>query len=89
MTNRTNNSTETQDRIVDHLREIDPTLINATADPRAILLRRLLDSIGMFDFIAFLETAFSIQIKDEEVVSGNFESVASVVEFVEAKRSLK
>jgi acyl carrier protein len=47
----------------------------------------VVDSVGVLDLVAHLETAFQITIVDEDLVPDNFRSVASLAAFVQAKRA--
>lgn len=71
--------------IVDYLRALpgqaatpEPALLDAP-------LRDVIDSIGMIDFLGFLESTFSIAIQDDEVTPETFETPRSAVAFVEKK----
>ena len=59
---------------VDHLE--DDTLIFETG---------LLDSMGLLFLIEFLKEEFKVETQDEELVVENFESINSIVAFVESK----
>jgi acyl carrier protein len=47
----------------------------------------MLDSLGILDLVHFLEAEFSIHISDEDLSPDNFQSLAAVVSFVEAKQA--
>ena len=42
----------------------------------------MIDSLGILDLIHFLESEFSVQISDDELLPENFESLKTVTEFV-------
>ena len=46
----------------------------------------LLDSMGLLFLIEFLKEEFEIEIHDEELLVENFESINSIVAFVESKQ---
>ena len=50
-----------------------------------VKLRRIFDSIGMVAFLCFLEEKFSIIINDSDVTSENFETVNTVINFINNK----
>ena len=50
-----------------------------------VSLLDILDSIEMLDFILFLESAFGMSIRDEDVTAGNFESLDGVIGFLEGR----
>ena len=47
----------------------------------------LVDSLGILDVVHFLEQEFSIHVSDEELLPENFQSLASVADFVRKKHS--
>jgi len=47
----------------------------------------ILDSVGVLDLVAQLETTFGITVADDDMVPDNFRSVASLAAFVHAKRA--
>jgi acyl carrier protein len=47
----------------------------------------LVDSLGILDLVHFLEEEFSIHVSDDELSPENFQSLAAVVSFVDAKQS--
>ena len=49
----------------------------------------MIDSLGILDLVHFLETEFSIQICDEELVPENFQSLVNLVNFTREKISLE
>jgi acyl carrier protein len=71
--------------LLQHLRTVKPDLPEDDAAARGIKLRRVLDSLDMLEFIAFLEQNFAIRIQDSDVMSRNFETIDSVTAFVELK----
>jgi len=44
------------------------------------------DSTGMLEVLGFVETEFSLQVAEEELVPDNFETVARITAFVERKQ---
>jgi acyl carrier protein len=49
------------------------------------LLGDVIDSTGAIELVAFLQERFAITVEDEEVVPENFDSLKSVVSYVERK----
>jgi acyl carrier protein len=45
----------------------------------------LIDSTGILELVAFLESSFDIQIQDAEIVPENLDSIAAIVTYVGAK----
>lgn len=50
-----------------------------------LLEKGILDSLGILDVVAFLESEFSIVICDEELVPENFQSLSTLSAFVQSK----
>ena len=76
----------------DRIRGYIPALLTAEMSADQIdddldLLGDLLDSVGLFRLIAFLEEEFSVVIEDEEITPQNFGTVARMAALVESKRS--
>ncbi len=55
-------------------------------DDLALLDSRILDSLGLFKLVSFLEGEYGIDIDDEELVPDNFGSIGSIAALVNAKR---
>ena len=49
----------------------------------------LLDSMGLLFLIEFLNENYQVEVNDEELNPKNFESINSIVDFVEAKLKVK
>jgi acyl carrier protein len=45
----------------------------------------IMDSMGVLELIAFLESRFGIQVSDDELVPANLDSIANVCRFLERK----
>jgi acyl carrier protein len=55
-------------------------------DPEEDLLeQRIIDSLGILRLVSFLEKTHGIHVADEDVVPENFQSLNSMVKFVEQK----
>ena len=55
------------------------------ADDESLLKSNVIDSLGVFRMIAFLEENFPITIEDTDMVPENFQSIVSVEIFVNGK----
>jgi acyl carrier protein len=62
-------------------------LVDDFADDESFLGAGIVDSLGMMQLVAFLESEFGIAIDDSELVPENLESVVSAAAFVERKRA--
>lgn len=54
-------------------------------DETRIFDQGLLDSMGLLFLVQFLKDEFQVNTKDDELTKENFESVNSIVSFVDAK----
>jgi acyl carrier protein len=68
------------------LTEIAMDLGRESLDPdEDLLAQRVIDSLGVVRLIVSLEKAFGIEVIDEEIVPENFQSLNSLVEYIEQK----
>ena len=76
------------DRIREYLAEHFPAARSRRLDPgESLLTNGILDSLGVLDVVAFLETEFKITVTDEDLLPENFESLGRLTAFVEEKQS--
>jgi acyl carrier protein len=54
-------------------------------DSSSLVSTGILDSVGVFDLVAFLEARFGIHVADEELEWKTFETVDTISQFVESK----
>lgn len=52
-----------------------------------LLAQDVIDSLGIVELVAFLESRYGIKVSDDDLLPENFRSVNSVVAFVEARRA--
>ena len=57
----------------------------ALDDDESLLDAGLIDSTGVLELVGFLESQFSIQLSDEDIVPANLDSVRAIVSFVIGK----
>jgi acyl carrier protein len=55
------------------------------ADETSLLDEGFVDSTGMLEVIAFLETEFAVSVSQEEMTPENLETIGQIVRFVEDK----
>lgn len=60
---------------------------NGVKDGEKWLETGMMDSLGILDLVQFLEKEFAIHVSDDELLPENFESLNSVVTFVNARQS--
>jgi len=55
-------------------------------DDYPLLEREILDSMGIFQMVSFLEGEFGIEIDDEDLLPENFETIEAIARLVDTKR---
>lgn len=66
---------------------IERTFGKSVGDDDSLLDSGLLDSIGIFELVSFLESAFGIKVDDEAIVPEHFETVGLLASFVDRVRA--
>ena len=75
------------DRIREFVRSRFPLARNLEfSDEDSLLDAGVIDSLGILDLVGFLEETFGLQASDEDLNPENFDSIATLVRFVESKR---
>ena len=59
--------------------------ISDLGDGDSLLENGVMDSTGILELVAFLESEFSLQMTDAEIVPDNLDSIASIAAYVERK----
>jgi acyl carrier protein len=76
------------DRIRDYLAEHFPAARSRRLEPdESLLTNGILDSLGVLDVVAFLESEFKITVTDDDLLPENFESLGRLTAFVEDKQN--
>jgi acyl carrier protein len=57
----------------------------ALSSEDSLLERGIIDSTGVLELVAFLESRYGIQIKDHEILPSNLDSVGKLIRFIERK----
>lgn len=57
------------------------------SDEQSLLDSGIVDSTGVFDLIAFLESTYGFKVKDEEMVPENLDSIAHIAAYVARKQA--
>lgn len=55
------------------------------ADDDSLLDRGIIDSSGVLELVGFLDENFDIEIRDDELVPGNFDSINKLSAFITRK----
>jgi acyl carrier protein len=56
-------------------------------DAQSLLDSGIMDSTGVFDLIAFLESTYGFKVKDEEMLPDNLDSLDHIASYVARKQS--
>ena len=59
--------------------------MSGLADSDLLLENGVMDSTGILELVAFLESDFAIQMSDAEIVPENLDSVAAIAAYLERK----
>jgi acyl carrier protein len=59
--------------------------VSGLADSDSLLENGVMDSTGILELVAFLESDFAIQMTDAEIVPDNLDSIAAISAFLERK----
>lgn len=58
---------------------------SALNSEESLLEKGVIDSTGVMELVAFLEDEYHFQVKDDELVPDNLDSVRNIVAFVDSK----
>ncbi len=59
--------------------------VTQVTDDQSLMTSGIIDSLGIFRLVAFLEENFSVRIGDDDIVHDNFQSINEINRFVAAK----
>ena len=63
--------------------------INEVSDEESLMESGIIDSLGIFRLVAFLEDNFRVRISDDEIIHENFQSISEIERFVSGKLAKK
>ncbi len=64
----------------------DTFFVEGFTDSDSFLKNRLVDSTGMMELVAFIETEFGFKAGDAELVPANLDSIDNLVAYIARKR---
>ena len=73
-----------QDRVMQFIK--DTFLIDEVASDESFLASGILDSLGIMQLVAFVESELGIKVPEADLVPENFDSVARVAAYIERMR---
>ena len=47
----------------------------------------IIDSLGVLELVSFIEDSFGIEVKDEELIPENLDSISNLLRYIEKKLS--
>ncbi|BDG06816.1 acyl carrier protein [Anaeromyxobacter oryzae] len=62
-------------------------LVDDLPDDASFLASGAVDSLGLVQLVAFVETELGVRVAEEDLVPANFDSVASIDTYVQRKRA--
>lgn len=57
-------------------------------DDESMLEKGIMDSTGVLELVAFLESTYEIKVEDEELIPENLDSIKNIVNYLERKLAL-
>ena len=57
-------------------------------DDESMLEKGIIDSTGVLELVAFIESTFEIKVEDEELIPENLDSIKNIVSFLEKKLAM-
>ena len=57
-------------------------------DTYTLIEHRVVDSVGIYQLVLFIETEFGVEVLDEELVLENFATINDIARLIESKRGL-
>jgi len=57
-------------------------------DDESMLEKGIMDSTGVLELVAFLESTYEIKVEDEELIPENLDSIKNIVSYLERKLAL-
>jgi acyl carrier protein len=64
----------------------DSFLVDDFSDDESFLASGIIDSLGVMQLVAFIESEFGVTVSEKELVLENFDSVDKLVRYLERKR---
>ena len=60
---------------------------DAVLESDSLLEKGVIDSMAMVELIAYVEQTYNINIQEDELMPENFDSLAAIAAFIDAKRN--
>ena len=72
-------------QIRDFLKKMDNRIVDVKDDD-SLLTTGIIDSLKMVELLTFIEKSYGITVDDDELSPENFETVNSIIEFLDQKK---
>jgi acyl carrier protein len=66
--------------------ELRPAQTDVLTDTYPLLDRQVLDSMGLFQLVAYLEDDLGVEVGDDELGPEHFQTISSIAQLVRSKR---
>ena len=75
-----------EDRLRDFIADEISSAVEADELNDDYVLRDIVDSMGLFEIVSFIESEFEVEIANEELVPRNFDTIRGIADLVKAKQ---
>ena len=75
-----------EDKLRDFIADEVGTGVDAGELTDDYVLRDVVDSMGLFEIVSFIESEFEVEIANEELVPRNFDTIRGIADLVKAKQ---
>ncbi len=74
------------DRVIGYLHQIAAAQgVNLPGETESLFEAGIIDSFGLLEFVGFIEEDLNIQIPDEDLLAGNFETIGKITTYVSGR----
>lgn len=63
--------------------------VDGYSDQESFLKSGIIDSTGMMELVAFLESDFGVKVEDHELIPANLDSIDNLVAFIERRTAAR
>jgi len=73
---------EIENRLIDYFKEKGDTVVDSDT---LLLDEKVIDSMGVIELVAFLETTYEIEFMDDDLTVDNFKTIGSISNLIVSK----
>ena len=74
--------TNIEQKLREYIRETSSTDVDSETP---LVKQGIIDSMGVMDLIAFIQTSFQIEFTDDDLTADNFQNIHTIVSLIESK----